>query len=143
MDEEHSSSDEEVIILRKPRYFRNRISYNVIQETYDFTIRFRLNFQISSFILERIDAHLEHPTHRNLALIPHQQLQIALHWLGTGAQYHSISDIHDVSKTTISKVVHKVVNAVEATLVDELVCWPDDVGDVVNDFSKLAVMPLV
>lgn len=115
----------------------------MMQETYEFNERFRLPFQQFVCLLEGLEARLEHPTQRNNALSPHQQLQIALHWLGTGAQYHSISDMHSVSKATVCRIVHYVIDAIDDTLVNELVCWPDNMGEVVYSFSNIAGMPLV
>lgn len=51
-----------------------------LQETYEYNERFRLGFHQFAYLLERLEAVLEHPTQRNKALSPHQQLQIALHW---------------------------------------------------------------
>nr|CAI5845052.1 unnamed protein product [Callosobruchus analis] len=138
-----SSSEDDNVIIRRPRIFKDRISYNMMQETYEYNERFRLSFAQFTFLLEHIEARLEHPTRRNKALTSHQQLEIALHWLGTGAQFHSISDMHGISKATVCRVVHKVIDAIEETLVNELVCWPNDCGTIVNGFSNLAGMPLV
>lgn len=46
MNKEYSSSHYEMIIIRRlPMYVRNRISYNVMYENYEFTECFRVNFQ--------------------------------------------------------------------------------------------------
>ena len=67
----------------------------------------------SNIILENIETHLQHPTQRNKALTPRQQLQIALHCLGTGAQYHAIGDMHGISKASINcRVIKRVVYAI-------------------------------
>nr|CAI5831368.1 unnamed protein product [Callosobruchus analis] len=76
-----SSSEDDNVIIRRPRIFKDRISYNMMQETYEYN---------ELFI-----------------------------------------------------VVHKVIDAIEETLVNELVCWPNDCGTIVNGFSNLAGMPLV
>lgn len=136
-------SDEERVIVRRPRNFRERINYNMLQNTYGFNERFRLGFPQFAHLLQQIEGRLQHLTGRNHALGPHQQLEIALHWLGTGTQYHSIGDMHGVSKATVCRVVQKVVNAIDELVVPDIVRWPDNVGEIVNGFSNIAGMPLV
>lgn len=143
MDSSGSSDEEEVVVVRRPRTFKPRISYINIQETYEFNQSFRLSYENFNIVLNAIQPILQHPTNRNHALTPKQQLQIALHWFGSGVQYHCIADMHGVSKGTVCRVIKSVVDAVNNTLLADTVCWPDNVGDKINAFSNVANMPLV
>lgn len=139
-----SDSDDEIIISRRrPRIFKARINYNSLQITYEYNERFRINFNQFSFILERIQGVLQHSTRRNYALSPQQQLQVALHWLGSGVQYHCVADMHGIEKATVCRVIKKVVNAIHDYVLQDVVKWPYDVGLVINEFSNIANMPLV
>lgn len=138
-----SQSSEEGVIVRRPRIFRQRISYSFMEETYEFYERFRLTLEKFNFILAHIEHRLVHATGRNSALTPRQQLMTALHWLGSGMQYHSAGDMHGISKASICRCVHRVISAVNQLLLRDIVCWPNDVGRVLNDFSEIAGMPLV
>jgi hypothetical protein len=84
-----SSSEEEiqeVILVRRQRNFRLRTNFHFYAE-YEFNERFRLRAENIETILNEIGERLQHPTRRNKALAPQQQLLIALHWLGNGGQY--------------------------------------------------------
>ena len=52
-----------------------------------------------------------------------QLLQIALLWLGTGL-YHSMSDMHDVSKANVCRAVHEVMLGVNRMLLPQWIHWP-------------------
>jgi hypothetical protein len=137
-----SSDEEDLVVIRRPRTFKQRISYSQIQETYEFNEKFRLSFENFSVILNTIEPMLHHPTKRNHALSPKEQLQIALHWFGSGVQYHCIADMHGVSKGTVCRVIKNVVNAINENLLNDTVRWPEDVGETINAFSNIAGMPL-
>lgn len=138
-----SDSSEDELVIRQPRRFRLRTMYNHLQESYEYNERFRLDLDTFAYVLQKIEPVLEHPTKRNNAVTPHQQLQIALHWLGSGAQYHCIGDMHGVSKATVCRVIKNVVNAVNTHILSEHVRRPDDVATVVHQFSQLAGMPRI
>lgn len=137
------SDDEENIIVRRPRVFRDRISYRFMETTYEFNERFRLSFEKFNYVLLSIEQELAHPTRRNNALTPAQQLMVALHWLGSGMQYHCAADMHGVSKATVCRTVHRVVSAINTILLGDVVRWPDDVGNAIHGFNDIAGLPLV
>ncbi|XP_050297261.1 putative nuclease HARBI1 [Anthonomus grandis grandis] len=143
MGDSESSDEEERVFVRRPRIFRERISYFYIEDTYEFNERFRLPSAKFYVILNRIEQQLAHDTRRNYALTPKQQLMVALHWLGSGMQYHSAGDMHGISKATVCRIVHKVVLSINRTMLRETVCWPDDIGRVMYQFKQIAGMPLV
>lgn len=143
MESSDSSSSEDDVVVRRPRIFLERKSYVLLEETYEYNERFRLTRGVFNYVLTSIEPLLSHPTARNQALSAKQQLQIALHWLGSGVQYHCVADMHNVSKATVCRVVDKVVTAVNNTLLVNTVCWPENIDDVVQKFSEIAGMPLI
>ena len=94
-------------------------------------------------VLSKIEHLLSHSTKRNFALTPKQQLVVALHWLGSGMQYHCAGDMHGISKATVCRCVPRVVKAINQTMLRYIVCWPHDVGQVISEFNAIADMPLV
>ncbi|PSN43286.1 putative nuclease HARBI1 [Blattella germanica] len=94
-------------------------------------------------VLENIVPFLQHETARNHALTPKQQLQIALHWLGTGAQFHAIADMHGVSKSSVCRAIQNVVHGINNNLFHVLVQWPNNVYEIIQKFSDRSGMPLV
>lgn len=63
--------------------------------------------------------------------------------MGNGGQYHAVGDMHGVSKSTVCRVVHSVVNAINTLKFPTVVDCPEDVGQVVQRFHAIANMPQV
>lgn len=80
---------------RRRKLFRDRIN-NTFISMYEYNERFRMSPQAMELLLQDIGHHLEHPTGKSGALRAKQQLCIALHWLGSGCQYHAVGDMHGV-----------------------------------------------
>ena len=120
MDSDSSDSDNE-LFQRRQRTFKEIININIT----DFKERFRLTENQSEQLVIRIANHLIHPTRRNHALSPRQQLLVALRFLATGGFYHLIGDAHGPSKSTVCRAVKRVVTAINTVLFDELVRWPN------------------
>ena len=74
-----------------------------------FKEKFRVFKQTVEYILRQIGPELQHPTNRNPALSPTQQLLTCLHWMRTGVQYHAVADITWVGKSHREKMHHKSV----------------------------------
>lgn len=109
-----------ILSFVKEEYFRSRINNHFIAE-YEYNELFRMNSIKLEYIVNRIRYFLVHHINRNYALSPIQQIHLCLHYLGSGTQYHSISDIHDVSKATVSRVVINVTKAIIEVLIAQLV----------------------
>lgn len=138
-----SDTEEEIIQYRRIRTFRPRSDFGYIENTYEYNERFRLSFNQFQNLLENIAPYLQHRTARNYALTPKQQLEIALHWFGTGTQYHAVADMHGVSKASVCRSVRNVVHGINNTFFRERVKWPNNLNDVVHHFHEIAGMPLI
>lgn len=139
-----SDFEEEVVIMRRRRLFRPRVNYT-FQTVFEFNERFRLSGIKLQELCERIGHVLQHDTARNHALTVPQQIQAALHWLGTGAQYHAVGDMHGISKATICRSVHRTIRAINDILLHQVVCWPNqnEIRNIVQRFNLIAGMPMV
>ncbi|KAJ8866812.1 hypothetical protein PR048_032673 [Dryococelus australis] len=71
------------------------------------------------------------------------QLQVAHHWLGTGGHYHSVADMHGISKASVCRAVHNFVGAVIDEIFRQFVKWPKNVEDIVNKFYRSGGMLMV
>jgi hypothetical protein len=73
--------------------YRERINF---QEEYDTTFleRFRLSKEVFEQIHQDLEGFLEPATNRSQSLSPREQILLALHCLGTGAQQHAVGDMH-------------------------------------------------
>lgn len=88
-------------------------------------------------LINMLGHRLARKTKRNQALSTNLQLKIALHWMGTGSQYHAVSDMHGVTKGSVCKAVHSVVEAVNEVIYKEYVKWPENMQVVVQKFYMI------
>ncbi|KAJ8909610.1 hypothetical protein NQ315_003481, partial [Exocentrus adspersus] len=59
---------------------------------------------------------------------PKQQLMVALHWLGSGMQYHCVGICMGFQEPVgICRIVQDVVSAINQTILRNTVCWPNNV----------------
>lgn len=138
-----SDSDDELHNRRRRRrVFKPRVNMDFVT-LFEYNERFRMSSIKLQGLLEDIGNHLEHQTNRNYALSAKQQISIALHWLGSGGQYHTVADMHGISKASVCRSLHSVVNAVNHIKFPTVVDFPENVGPVVQDFHAVAQMPQV
>lgn len=143
-----SSSDEETDIIQPHRrtqrrkIYRERMNFDFFLESV-FIERFRISRKSVEKVLNAIGAQIKHRTQLNQALTAEQQLLIALHFFGTGCQYHGISDMHGVHKSTVSRIIHRVTSAILRTLFHSFVRWPNNCGNIQVLFSQFANFPRV
>ncbi|KAJ3655791.1 hypothetical protein Zmor_014904 [Zophobas morio] len=94
-------------------------------------------------LLNEIGPLLLHNTSKSGALTPKQQLSVALHWLGCGAQNHIVGDAHGVDKSTVCRTVQRVVNVVNDVLLNRIVRWPENIPNEIEKFYRIAHFPHV
>jgi hypothetical protein len=129
---------------RRPRMFKPRINFGL--PATDNRMRFRLTDAHVNHIVGVLSPIIQHQTDRNFALTPDQQVRLALRYLATGDYYRSVSDAHGVHNSTLSRTLHRVVEAVNAHLYNDLVDWPVDAEQnrgIVEKFMEKAGMPSV
>lgn len=131
--------------LRRERVFRDRnnpldhLSDNEVLRNYRFT-------QQSIFHLTDIfGEHLNHPTRRNFALPPQQQLLIALRIFATGAPQHVFPEIFGIEKSTVCKIITSVIHVISAQLQEYVIFpnTPDTIHQSKQQFLRLCEMPTV
>lgn len=146
-----SSSDEEIVsrieiqnqeVQRKKKVYRDRINFDYFLAS-DFIQRFRISTSAAERVLHFIGARLKHKTELNKALSPKQQLLVALHFFGTGSQYHAVSDMHGVHKSTVCRAVNSVSKAIIHELFQTYVRWPSNRNYIQAGFFSVAGFPRV
>ena len=73
--------------------------------------KYRFSRQGIMRISDLIGASLQHETGRNFALSSTLQVLVALNFYATGAVLDSVATIHGVHRSTVSRVIHNVANA--------------------------------
>lgn len=146
MDSSESSEDEldqflQDVMHRSPKTFNKRRFFTEISDK-EFREKFRVPREVLDTLTTRLTPHLQQ-SQRNHALSPLQQVGITLHFLGTHAFYHDIGSVHGVSKATVCTVVKRVAQAIVDEFGNEAICWPNDLGKVVQEFHQIAGFPAV
>lgn len=139
-DDDSSSDDDR--FQRSERVFKDRINFQHDGDK-EQRERFRGNEDVVAFLLGRIGSQLEHRTRRNYALSPRQQLLLCLRFLSGNGFYHLTGDSHGIHKSTVCRVIKRVVITINRTLYDELVRFPEDMDSVRQQFFDIAGMPSV
>ncbi|KAF2899424.1 hypothetical protein ILUMI_06748 [Ignelater luminosus] len=102
-----SSSESEDEGGRRPPHLKPRVNFAQITDPQQCLEKFRMCVEAIEYVLQVIGRDLQHNTEKNRALTPQQQLLKALHWLGNGAQYHGVADMHGLhkSKSSVRKLL--------------------------------------
>lgn len=125
------------------RSYRDRVNFSGLN-SFNFKECFRLNRVQVNYVLCKIGVILSHKTNRSHALSGENQLLLCLHWLGNGCQYHGVGAIHGVAKSTVCRIVHRVVEAIINVLFQQTVRWPDgDVNGIAEKFLMMGGFPSV
>lgn len=134
--------DEDIPRRRRRKIFKPRINFSFPSD-FEFKERFRMPASKVEWVVQELGALLAHPTKNSGALSINQQVSIALHWLGSAAQYHVVGDMHGVHKSTVCRAVKRFVAAVCIRLFPRVVTWPQDIEREVANFYSIAGFPRV
>jgi hypothetical protein len=113
------------VAIRRQRHYRSRVNYSDMESSHGYN-------EVPSNFSEN-GRNCQH----DWTLSDKQLLQIALHWLGTGGQYHSVGDKHGVSKASVCRAVLEVVAAVNRIMLPQWVLWPRNMTELVHKFHDL------
>ena len=121
---------------RRPRQFKPAINIENFTDE-ELRNRFRFGRQGIGYITNLIADELRRSTRRNRALPPLQQVLVALRFYASGIFLQGNGDIASVDKSTVSRVVTNVSNALIAKQ-SEFIMWPTDgeVAEVKNSFYR-------
>lgn len=106
-------------------------------------LRFRVSKTVFELLYVEIGFEFHHETGRNYAFSAKQQMLIALHFLGTGCQYHAVGDMHGASASTVHRCVTKFANVVVNRLFKIHICWPAQPDSTATGFFRYSGIPNV
>ena len=89
------------MVIQGQRINRNRMNYNEMEDSDEHNNTFCLTSLKMEEIFSMVGPFLQRETNQSHALNEKQLLQIALDWLGTGGQCHSVGDMHGVSMVNV------------------------------------------
>ena len=67
-----------------------------------------------------------------------QRVAIAVYWMASSAEYHTIVNLFGVGKSTVHKCIHDVCTAMAENILDKYVKFPadDDLQHVIDGFDN-------
>ncbi|KAF2891217.1 hypothetical protein ILUMI_14956 [Ignelater luminosus] len=141
----NSSSESEDEEGRRSRNFKPRVNFAQITDSQQCLEQFRMCAEAIEYVLQVIGGDLQHNTERNRTLTPQQQLLTALNWLGNGAQYHGVADIHGLHKSTVQRCVQNVCQKIVTKLFPEEIRWRtgEALASLPQQFMAVAGFPRV
>ena len=143
------SSEEEMFdllaALSMPRIFLPPKHPFEIYDDDEFQMRYRLNKNSVTMLVNLIGHNIEPRTHRNQLINSVNQILIALRFLATGSFQIVLSDNMNIHKTTVCRIVSKVIPRI-AALHDAFISMPTDAVEIANvkqNFHTIAGFPSV
>ncbi|CAC5387967.1 HARBI1 [Mytilus coruscus] len=130
--------------VRKPRVFRGGINLTNLTER-EMRERYRFGRETSDFLVDLLGNDLQRGTMKKTALTVEEQLSIALRFYASGSFLQVIGDTLGYDKSTVSRAVDNVTNAILARKKD-FISFPTskaDVDEVKLGFYEQANFPHV
>ena len=111
--------------MRRERVFRDRRNPLEIFDDEELQARYRFSRQGIMKITDVIAPDIEHPTKRNCALLPYQQVLIARQYYATGTFHLVAGDPLQVTQPTACRAIHRVTNGL-CRKIKDFVKFPDE-----------------
>ncbi|KAG5868041.1 hypothetical protein JTB14_001733 [Gonioctena quinquepunctata] len=137
--------DLNLIIYGIPRRIYHRNEYFNSWDDLTFFSRFRVTKPTSLYILNLIEAEIEHPYDFNNSVAPMNQLLIFLRLCATGTHLSCVADFGGTHLSTVSRIVKRVGRAL-ASKSRRFICMPERLQDITRgqfDFYEIARFPRV
>lgn len=125
------------------RTYRERINFTILNNQ-SFLEAFRLSrVQVEHLLTDLgLGGRLDTGSNKSMALTGEQRLLLSLSWMGNGGQYHAMSSMHGVSKSTVCRILKEVVECL-FDLAPQTVCWPQQTQEIADHFYAKGRFPNV
>lgn len=130
------------------RPYKPRIYREILGEPYtigEYQSRYRFSPQSLAILAANIQNQLERPTQRSHAIPVETQLKMALRFYASGSFFEVIGDTFGYHKSTVSRCIHSVTDAL-VEKAPEYIVWPSTPVErqrIVNGFYSIAGFPSV
>ena len=131
--------------FRRERVFRDRLNVMDCYNDEHIISRYRLDRESIFGLVDVLTPTLERPTLRNYAIPPLLQILIALRFYAKGGFLSEIADIHGVSRSSVSRIITNVTEAIVLNFIHAIQFPKDAVEfrDTKQGFYQIAGMPNV
>lgn len=128
--------------MRRERVFRDRRNPIDIFTDDELIKRYRFSREGIMFITDLLAPEIDHPTRRNHALLPYQQVLIALQYYATGTFQMVVGDPIQVSQPTSCRFINRVSRALSMKINDFVKMPEQGQVDVIKDgFYRIRNFP--
>ncbi|KAL0829807.1 hypothetical protein ABMA28_003290 [Loxostege sticticalis] len=137
--------DELISVNRKRKVYLPRPDRFSTWDDECFLARFRVSKNVARWLSLRLHRWLEHPTMKNKAVTPVQQVLIALEYYACGSFQRCVGDTAGVHKSTVSRIIYRVSRAI-ASMRAEWISMPQTVEEIertATEFYELSAFPKV
>lgn len=138
-----SSSDDEEIVVHRPRIILERNNPMLMYDDIDFKKRFRLTKHMVRFLLDIIGPQIEPNDNRNFPIPAIQKILITLRFYATGSFLITIADNFNVSTSSVSRIVQEVTHYI-ACQRERFIKLPsnrDELREVCAEFFQIQGFP--
>ncbi|XP_072179304.1 putative nuclease HARBI1 [Diadema setosum] len=140
--------EEEEALHQAPRPHRTfKQRFSALDSLTDEELRKKYRFSRDGImhIVNMLDDHLQRTTARSHAIPTELQVLIALNFMATGSVFDSVASIHGVHRSTVSRCVHAVAEALcqQKNNVITFPNAPEVVASTVEQFHHIAGFPRV
>ena len=117
--------------VRKEKHYRGFNPLNKDFSDEELGQRYRFGRESIEFIANELRAELESNTRKRTALSVEEQVMIALRFYGSGSQLQVVGDTMGYDKSTVSRVVRDVTDAL-VDRKDQYIKWPTESQNNIN-----------
>jgi hypothetical protein len=129
--------------IRKERVFRDRRNPIDVFDDDELYKRYRFTREGIMQITDLVRLDIEHDTARSHALVPCQQVLIALQYYATGTFHMVVGDPLQVNQSTANRAIHRVTHAL-CMRINDFVKFPDDansLSEIKDGFFNMRQFP--
>lgn len=123
------------------RVYQPRITFNLPNSS--FREAFRVDMEVVERVEHSIGFELQRNTLRSHALTPREEILLAFHFFGNGAQYHINGHLHGVNRGTVCRSIHRVCYLITRRLMPLFIRWPTNSRHIDQLFQRKAGFPNV
>ncbi|XP_071176614.1 putative nuclease HARBI1 [Mytilus edulis] len=112
-------------VVRRERHFRG---FDPLEREFsdeELRQRYRFGRGTIAYLSDLMRGDLERGTNKETALSVEQQVMIALRFYGSGSHLQVVGDTMGFDKSTVSRVINRVTDALVA-MKDDFISWPDN-----------------
>ncbi|CAC5362618.1 HARBI1 [Mytilus coruscus] len=129
--------------FRRERVFRDRTNPLELYNDEDMIKRYRFPRATVLELIDRVSPMIETPTRRSMSISTSTQVLTTLRFLAKGDYQSEVGDIHGISTSSASRIIHRVCSAINSCISNIQFPRDADLTAVKEGFYRIATFPNV